>query len=165
MTAPDAPDETLALEDFLRRPKWHQRAACRGAGPSDYVRGAGGNYAGVRTMCGDCPVRQDCLEAALADTDLVGLGAGRRRSSGGRSGGGHNLGSMFKIREVTIRRGSAEDEWQTSIEVEAQFGELVDQVFTMRVPPDESRKQFDDAVAAARGYVRKVVAEQAPHIE
>ena len=88
-------------------------------------------------------------------------------SSGGRSGGGewHNLGSMFKIREVTIRRGSAEDEWQTSIEVEARFGELVDQVFTMRVPPDESRKQFDDAVAAARGYVRKIVAEQAPHIE
>ncbi len=87
--------------------------------------------------------------------------------SGGRcvGSGWHSLGSMFKIREVTIRRGSAEDEWQTSIEVEARFGELADQSFTMRVPPDESRKQFEDAVAAARAYVRKLVAEQAPHIE
>jgi hypothetical protein len=92
---------------------------------------------------------------------------GRRTLSGWRCGAGRrrSLGSMFKIREVTIRRGSAEDEWQTSIEVEARFGELVDQSFTMRVPPDESRKQFDDAVAAARAYVRKLVAEQAPHIE
>jgi hypothetical protein len=49
--------------------------------------------------------------------------------------------------------------------VEAQFGTLDSQLFTMRVPPDESRKQFDDAVAAARGYVRKLVAEQAPHME
>ncbi len=92
--------------------------------------------------------------------------AAQRGVSGGRcTSGWHSLGSMFKIREVTIRRGVAEDEWQTLIEVEARFGELADQSFTMRVPPDESRKQFDDAVGAARAYVRKLVAEQAPHIE
>jgi hypothetical protein len=73
LMAPDAPDETLTLEDFLRRPDWHQRAACRGVGPSDYVRGARGNYDAVRAQCEGCPVRQECLEAALADDSLVGL--------------------------------------------------------------------------------------------
>ena len=67
------PTRRLTLEDFQRRPDWHQRAACRGVGPSDYVRGARGNYEAVRALCGACPVRQDCLEAALADDSLVGL--------------------------------------------------------------------------------------------
>ena len=97
----------------------------------------------------------------------LGCEAEPRRSTGGRCGADRwrSSGSMFKIRKVTRRRGSAEDEWQTSIEVDARFGELADQSFTTRVPPDESRKQFDDAVAAARACVRKFVAEQAPHIE
>jgi hypothetical protein len=30
LMTPEVPDETLTLEDFLHRPEWHQRAACRG---------------------------------------------------------------------------------------------------------------------------------------
>jgi WhiB family transcriptional regulator, redox-sensing transcriptional regulator len=45
-------------------------------GPSDYVRGARGNYDAARALCADCPVRQECLEAALTDTDLMGLWGG-----------------------------------------------------------------------------------------
>ena len=56
---PDVPDERLTLDDFLRRPAWHRDALCRGpVGPSDYVRGARGNYEAVRALCGECPVRQ-----------------------------------------------------------------------------------------------------------
>ena len=46
------------------------------AGPSDYVKGARGNYEAVRALCAECPVRQECLEAALADESLVGLWGG-----------------------------------------------------------------------------------------
>jgi hypothetical protein len=35
LMALDAPDEMLTLEDFLRRPEWHQRAAYRGQGAPD----------------------------------------------------------------------------------------------------------------------------------
>lgn len=37
MRAPDVPDERLTLDDFLRRPEWHQRAACRGVGVDAFV--------------------------------------------------------------------------------------------------------------------------------
>ena len=30
----------------------------------------------MRGLCADCPVRLDCLEAALADPDLMGLWGG-----------------------------------------------------------------------------------------
>ena len=76
MTAPDAPDERLTLEDWLRRQAWHQRAACRGVGPSDFVRGPKADYEAVRALCGDCPVRLECLDEALADPDLIGLWGG-----------------------------------------------------------------------------------------
>jgi len=56
--APDAPEDLLTVEDFRRRPEWHARALCRGRGPAMFVAG---------------PVHQECLEAALADPDLVGL--------------------------------------------------------------------------------------------
>jgi hypothetical protein len=58
--APDAPEDLLAVEDFLRRPEWHAWALCRGRGPAMFVRGKA------------CSVRQECLETALADPDLMG---------------------------------------------------------------------------------------------
>ena len=76
LMTPEAPATAVTLEEMLRRPEWHQRAACRGVGPSDYVRGPWGNYEAIRALCADCPVRQDCLDAALADDSLVGLWGG-----------------------------------------------------------------------------------------
>jgi WhiB family transcriptional regulator, redox-sensing transcriptional regulator len=72
----EASATAVTLEEMLRRPEWHQRAACRGVGPSDYVRGRGANYESAKTVCGDCPVRQECLDVALADESLVGLWGG-----------------------------------------------------------------------------------------
>jgi len=68
LMAPEAEGVRLTLEDFLGRPEWHQRAACRSAGPSVFVRGPKATYEAVRALCRDCPVRQECLEAALADS-------------------------------------------------------------------------------------------------
>jgi WhiB family redox-sensing transcriptional regulator len=75
MMAPGAP-ELPTLEDFLQRPEWHQRAACRGMGHGSFVRGEKADYGPTRELCDGCPVRQDCLEAALADDSLVGLWGG-----------------------------------------------------------------------------------------
>lgn len=68
-------DELPALEDFIRRPEWHQRAACRGLGHEAFVVGTGGRFS-RRELSVGCSVRQDCLETALANDELVGLWGG-----------------------------------------------------------------------------------------
>lgn len=87
--APDAPDEfPLTLEEFLARPTWHAKAACRARGRGSSWRGAKADYGVLRALCGARPVRDDCLAAALVDESLVGLWGGtdegreiRRRGS------------------------------------------------------------------------------------
>jgi len=75
MTAPDEPEGRLTLEDFLGRPAWHQRALCRGETRS-FFSTAPGNLAKARALCEGCPVRQECLEAALGDSELQGMWGG-----------------------------------------------------------------------------------------
>ena len=76
LMALETADDAVTLEDFVRRPEWHQQAACRGVGPSTTSVAPGGNYEDVRARCAGCPVRRDCLEAVLADDSLVGLWGG-----------------------------------------------------------------------------------------
>jgi WhiB family transcriptional regulator, redox-sensing transcriptional regulator len=64
-----------SLEALLRRPWWHQRAACRGVGHKAFMARRHERYDG-RELCGRCPVRRECLEFALADTELVGMWGG-----------------------------------------------------------------------------------------
>ena len=56
--------------------EWHQKAACRGRGPADFVRGPKSDYGNIRELCETCPVRPECLEYALADESLTGLWGG-----------------------------------------------------------------------------------------
>jgi Transcription factor WhiB len=89
LMTPDAPDLEQLLAELVNRPAWHRRAACRGRGHEEFVIGLGRQYDDhVRQLCGGCPVRQQCLEVALADADLTASGAGRRPWSGGCCGGG-----------------------------------------------------------------------------
>ena len=76
LMAPDArPMPTL--EDLLQRPAWHQRAACRGAGHEGFVIGHGAEYDDhARRLLRRLPVRQECLETALADEALTGMWGG-----------------------------------------------------------------------------------------
>jgi WhiB family redox-sensing transcriptional regulator len=56
--------------------EWHHKAACRGHGPADFVRGPKSDYGVIRELCETCPVRLECLEVALADESLTGLWGG-----------------------------------------------------------------------------------------
>ena len=69
-------DLPTTLDDLFGRPSWHQDAACRGRATARFVQGPGVSYGDLRGLCGRCPVRQKCLEAALADPDLQGLWGG-----------------------------------------------------------------------------------------
>ncbi len=75
MAPPGAP-ELPTLEDLLRRPDWHQKAACRGQGTHSFFSGAPDNLDRARAVCAGCPVREQCYQYAMADPDLVGVWAG-----------------------------------------------------------------------------------------
>jgi WhiB family redox-sensing transcriptional regulator len=59
----------------LRR-DWRARAACRGEPISVFFPLTEGDYAPAKVLCGGCPVRQECLETALADLGCKGYWGG-----------------------------------------------------------------------------------------
>lgn len=78
-------EATASLEQLLRRPDWHQHAACRGAGPELFYVPRGGNTAPARELCADCSVVAECAEAGTGERFGIWGGAGtvqrRRRPS------------------------------------------------------------------------------------
>jgi WhiB family redox-sensing transcriptional regulator len=68
-------DELAAV--LVGRPAWQQRAACRGVGPGRfYVAGGEHTAATVHAWCTRCPVRSECLDAALEAHDDLGVWGG-----------------------------------------------------------------------------------------
>ena len=57
----DLPD----IAQLLDRPSWHARAACRGQGTERWFLQRGMSGAEARAYCDVCPVRAQCLRAAL----------------------------------------------------------------------------------------------------
>jgi WhiB family transcriptional regulator, redox-sensing transcriptional regulator len=78
MAGDSAPDIEALLEELVRRPAWHRQAACRGVGTAAFIIGQGAQYEKrARRVCAGCPVRQECLETALAHGDtMTGLWGG-----------------------------------------------------------------------------------------
>ena len=57
-------------------PAWMKRGACRGEDRAMFFPGLGKTTTAARAICSNCSVRQECLEYALADTELAGVWGG-----------------------------------------------------------------------------------------
>jgi WhiB family redox-sensing transcriptional regulator len=68
----DTEDLTTVAELF-GRPAWQRYGACRGENIEAFIPGKGGNFAVARQLCAGCTVRQECLDFAMADEDVVGM--------------------------------------------------------------------------------------------
>lgn len=90
MSPAGGPDDLPTLEDLLGRPAWQREAACRGQAAGEWVRKSpGADYGAQRAICAGCPVRQPCLDYALALPDLMGLlGRNERGGAAGAAAGG-----------------------------------------------------------------------------
>ena len=64
------------VEQLLRPPSWHARAACRGVGVGRFIGDLGGSTRQARELCARCEVRDECLDFALSQPDLVGIWGG-----------------------------------------------------------------------------------------
>lgn len=75
--APGKGEPLTFLEDLIRRPSWQREGACRGESISTFVPSlGGGGFARARELCLSCAVRQECLDFALADEDVIGMWGG-----------------------------------------------------------------------------------------
>lgn len=63
------------LEALMRRPWWHQYAACRG-GTEVFFTGTTKGIEAAVAICATCPVEDVCLAAALEDPELQGVWGG-----------------------------------------------------------------------------------------
>jgi hypothetical protein len=66
----------VGLEDLVRRPAWHARAACHDASLDLFVLGPYQSPRPGLALCERCAVRAECLDFAMADPDLVGTWGG-----------------------------------------------------------------------------------------
>ena len=55
---------------------WRQRAACRGVDPDIFYPASDEEAEAAKAVCSQCPVRQPCLEYALANRERDGVWGG-----------------------------------------------------------------------------------------
>lgn len=62
--------------DVPMNPTWRQRAACRGIDPEVFYPSSDEEAEEAKGICAGCPVRQPCLEHALAHREKDGVWGG-----------------------------------------------------------------------------------------
>jgi WhiB family redox-sensing transcriptional regulator len=62
--------------DFLRRPSWQARSACRDEDMNEFFPEGASVSRETQQLCALCPVSVECLNFALADPSLKGVWAG-----------------------------------------------------------------------------------------
>lgn len=58
------------------RPAWWAQAACRGQGPGQWFPEQGAQAVDAKAVCARCPVRTDCLDAAVEHHEPAGVWGG-----------------------------------------------------------------------------------------
>lgn len=87
---------------------WTALAACRGMAPETFFPGRGAPTREAKAVCARCPVKADCLKAALEERERFGIWGGfserERRRLRRRVNAGADLEMVV---EETLRRGRA----------------------------------------------------------
>lgn len=63
------------------RPDWWDDAACLGVGTDPFFVGRGKSLDEARTYCTACPVRAECVAAAVEHHERFGIWAGQRATN------------------------------------------------------------------------------------
>jgi WhiB family redox-sensing transcriptional regulator len=78
LMAPNEPEVVQRIfYVILNRPEWHLEAACRGADTALFLSGRGRNASTAAiAVCATCVVRDECLDYAMSDIEIVGVWGG-----------------------------------------------------------------------------------------
>lgn len=64
------------IRTWLDRPEWMEHAACRGVDPDLFFPARGEDQDAVKAICAACPVRFDCLDYAMVNSEKFGVWGG-----------------------------------------------------------------------------------------
>lgn len=67
---------TPGLDLLPTAPPWTVDALCAQTDPEAFFPDKGGSSRDAKRICGDCPVRQECLEYALENDEFFGIWGG-----------------------------------------------------------------------------------------
>ena len=106
--------EGSVVRDVVRGSRWQDNAACRGTGTNIFFADAQ-NKRGIREarqICDDCPVRRECLEAALAAEEGTGKSS-RFGIHGGLTGPERHEVALARARQrvAAEEEGEVEPRW------------------------------------------------------
>lgn len=66
----------MSAPEVVEELPWMDQAACRGADADLWFPERGAHAEAAKATCAACPVRSDCLEYALANTERHGIWGG-----------------------------------------------------------------------------------------
>ena len=76
LMTPGIGEQLPTLDELIQRPVWMKRAQCRDVDRDLFFPEHGGKGTTARAICSSCPVRQECLDYALANPEMTGMWGG-----------------------------------------------------------------------------------------
>jgi WhiB family redox-sensing transcriptional regulator len=79
LRVPERPSYTVIdgeLARLFHRPRWMERAACRGLSTDLFFPERGADASAAKAVCAACPVRDDCYEYAFESGERHGIWGG-----------------------------------------------------------------------------------------
>jgi WhiB family redox-sensing transcriptional regulator len=79
MSTEVVPPNLMSTKEVISRMKnlsWRQRAACKGVDPDIFYPSSDEEAEEAKSICAQCPVRETCLEYALANRERDGVWGG-----------------------------------------------------------------------------------------
>lgn len=99
--------DTSPESDEARR-SWTRLAACRGMDPAVFFPGRGAPTSEAKAVCARCPVKAECLKAALEERERFGIWGGFSERERRRLRRRVNRGTTIDaVVEETLQRGRA----------------------------------------------------------
>jgi WhiB family redox-sensing transcriptional regulator len=69
-------DQLATIKESNNPPAWMDRAQCRGEDRALFFPSVGASCSSAQVICSTCTVRNECLDFALADSELIGVWGG-----------------------------------------------------------------------------------------
>ncbi len=76
LMTPGIGEQLPTPDDLAHRPAWMKRAQCRGVDRDLFFPDHGVKGTRARMICWSCPVRQECLDFAMANPQMAGIWGG-----------------------------------------------------------------------------------------
>lgn len=86
---------SFLLELTPWKPDWHAKAKCRGLDTNMFYPAKGEATSHIKQVCGGCPVRQECLDAAIESQEPGIWGGTSVREREAMTGKRRSLGPVF----------------------------------------------------------------------